>query len=175
MSDETGGIVFFKGHLIAKAAGPGGADIEFGELQDCSFEARDETKEAYGPDSIHELASELVKREVSLRASYLRIKAQGLALLLGGNVGYADNKTTVSVVKDSTPKTFKISLESPSDGSDISMIIYKVRPTNFTLPLALRDYTIPNFECRIMVSDEVDENGKAKIYDIILPGYQSVN
>jgi hypothetical protein len=168
MSDANG-IIFYKGHLIADNAGPGSADVEFGELQDCSFEGRDTTTEAYGPDSIHELASDLVSREVTLRASYLRVKAQGVALLTGGTVSYAGNKTTIAVGKTSLPTTFKAILSSPSDGSGIQIVLYKVQPTNFSIPMAMKEYTKPNFECKVMVDDN------DKVYDIILPGYQSVN
>ncbi|MCE5199802.1 hypothetical protein LLG39_12595 [bacterium] len=167
------GIVFFRGKLIAVGAGPSNGDVEFGELQDISFEGRDTTKEAFGPTSIFPLASELVERNTSLRASYLRINAQGLALLTGGTVTYADNKTTIAVGKTSLPTSFKAKLTSPADGSDIELILYKVEPQNFSLGMALRDFTIPNFECRVLVADEGADADK--IYDIILPGYQSVN
>jgi hypothetical protein len=168
---EGSGIIFAKGHLIAVGAGPGGADVEFGELQDCSFEKRDTYKEARGPDSVYPLAREMSESSMTLRASYLKVKAQGIKLLLGGDVSYANNKTTIAVSKSSVPSTFKAHLKSPSDGSAIELILYKVSPENFTLPFAMRDFTIPNFECTILV----DEDNEDKVCDIILPGYQSTN
>jgi hypothetical protein len=165
------GIIFAKGHLIADGAGPGGADVEFGELQDCSFEVRDTTKEARGPDSVFPLAREIAERSLTFRASYLKVYAQGLALLTGGTVSYADDKTTISVGKESLPSTFKAVLKSPSDGSEIELVLYKISATNLTLPFAMRDFSIPNFEAEILVDEDNDD----KVCDIILPGYQSVN
>lgn len=161
-------IVFAKGHLYAD---PAGDNIEFAELQDASFEQRDTTRQARGPDSVFPLASEIAETNVTIRASWLKIKAQSIKKATGGTVSYAANKTTISVGKNSYPSTFKMALKTPSDGSDVEMVFYKVRPLNFTLPFPMRDFSIPNAEFEILVDEE---NGD-KVYDIILPGYQSTN
>ncbi|MHB0913940.1 MAG: hypothetical protein ACYC2Y_10945 [Armatimonadota bacterium] len=162
------GIIFAKGHLYAD---PDGGNIEFAELQDVSFEVRDTTKQARGPESAFPLASEIADRSMSLRASFLKVQAQGLNKVLGGTVSYANNETTIAVGKTSLPSTFKCVLKSPSDGSDFELVLYKVRPMNLTMPFAMRDFSIPNFEAEVMV----DESNGDKVCDIILPGYQSVN
>lgn len=161
-------IVFAQAVLFAD---PAGANIEFGELQDCSFEGRDTTVQAYGPSSIYPLADELQRREWSLRASWLKVTAKSLKQVLGGSAAYdgGTGKTTLSITKSSIPSSFKAVLKTPSDGSDLQLVLYKVKPMNLTLPFALRDFTIPNFEARILVS-EADSN---KVCDIILPGNQA--
>lgn len=164
----TNNIIFAQGHLYAD---PDGDNIEFGELQDCSFEMRDTTKEARGPDSVYPLAQEIAERSLTLRASFLKVRAQGLVKLTGGTASYAANETTIAIGKTSLPSTFKATLKSPSDGTDIELVLYKIRPLNLSLPFAMRDFTIPNFEAEILV----DEDNADKVCDIILPGYQSVN
>jgi hypothetical protein len=164
----TNDIIFAQGHLYAD---PDGLNIEFGELQDCSFEARDTMKEARGPDSVYPLVRVISERSVTLRAGWLKVRAQGLAKLTGGTVSYAADKTTIAIGKASVPSTFKCTLKSPSDGSDIQLVLYKVSPINLTLPFAMRDFIIPNFEAEILV----DEDNGDKVCDIILPGYQSTN
>ncbi|HAH87056.1 MAG: hypothetical protein WCT06_06985 [Armatimonadota bacterium] len=165
MANESG-LIFAKGVLYMD---PDGDNIELGEIQDISFEVRDTVKEAKGR-GLFSLAVELAERAVSVRASWLRVKAQGLAKLTGGEITYADDKTTISVGKDSMPATFKMKLSTPSDGSDIEIILHKVRPANFTLPLQLKEFTKPNAEFNVMVDEATD-----KVFDIILPGYQSVS
>ena len=164
----TNNIIFAQGHLYAD---PDGDNIEFGELQDVSFESRDTTKEARGPDSVYPLVQEIADRTLTLRASWLKVRAQGLVQLTGGTASYAANETTIAIGKESIPSTFKCTLKSPSDGSDIELVLYKVRPLNLTLPFAMRDFSIPNFEATILV----DEDNGDKVCDIILPGYQSTN
>jgi hypothetical protein len=160
------GIIFAKGHLYAD---PDGDNIELAELQDCSFEIRDTTKTARGPDSAWPVAVEIAERSGTLRCAFLKVQGRGMAKLLGATATYTGNETTIPVINTTMPTAFKATLKSPSDGSDFELILYKVMPINVTIPLAMRDFTIPNVEFEI----QVDANNK--VCDIILPGYQSTD
>jgi hypothetical protein len=162
----SNGLIFAKGVLFID---PDGSNIELGELQDASFEIRDTVKEAKGK-GLFSLAIELAERAVSVRSTWLQVKAQGIAQMTGGTVTYANNETTISVGSTSAPTTFKLKLASPSDDTDIEILFYKVRPSNFTLPLKLKEFTQPNAEFQVMADDVT-----GKVFDIILPGYQSVS
>lgn len=160
-------LIFAKGVLYID---PDGDNIELAELQDVSVEFRDTTVKARGK-GLFPLATELSERDVTVRASWLKVQTQGIMSLIGGEVTYAGNETTLALDKDSEPSTFKMRLASPSDASDVDMIFYKVRPLNFSFPFALKEFTMPNAEFEIMVDEDNDD----KVFDLILPGYQSVN
>ena len=161
MSDT--GLIFGKAVLYID---PDDTNIEIGEAQDVSVEFRDTTVKARGK-GLYPLAVRLADREATLRCSWLQVMAQGLYNILGGSVIYADDETTLAIVKTTEPSTFKMKLMNPTDGSEAQMILYKVRPINFSLPMSLKDFSIPNAEFEIMVDDD------DKVCDIILPGYQS--
>jgi len=165
MATEIGNIIFSRAVLYLD---PDGVNIELAELQNLSFETRDTIKTAPGK-GVWPVAKRLAERNVTVRAQWLRAQAQGLAKLNGGTVTYADDKTIISVGADSEPTSFKMKLQNPSDGSEVEIILYNVLPLNFTFPLALKEFTMPSAEFEI--SADADD----KVYDIILPGYQSVN
>ena len=163
-------LIFAKGVLFIdplSVTSPG--NIELAELNDVSVEFRDSTVKARGK-GLYPLASELAERDVTLRASWLKVQTQGIKRIIGGTVNYAASKTTLALNKDSAPSTFRLSLKTPSDGTDAEMIFYKVRPLNFTFPMALKEFSMPNAEFEVMV----DEDNSDKVFDLILPGYQSV-
>lgn len=158
-------LVFAKGSLFID---PDGDNIEVGEVQNISYESRDTTVKAKGK-GLYPLAIEIAEREGTIRCEYLKFTAQAMAKMLGGAVTYANNKTTISVTNTSIPSAFKMQVDTPSDGSDLGLVFYKVHPMNFTIPLQLKEFSKPNCEFEIME----DEDGN--VVDIILPGYQSVN
>lgn len=162
---EIGNIIFSKAVLYID---PDGDNIELAELQNLSFETRDTVKTAPGK-GVWPLAKRLAERNVTVRAQWLRVQAQGLARVTGGTVTYAANKTTISVTSDSQPSSFKMRLSNPSDGSEVQIVLYNVLPLNFTFPLQLKEFTMPSAEF------EISADADGKVYDIILPGYQSVN
>ena len=162
---EVGNIIFSRAVLFID---PDGDNIELAELQNLSFETRDTMKTAPGKD-IWAVAKRIAERNVTVRAQWLRVQAQGIAKLTGGVVSYADNKTTITVRGDSVPTSFKMKLMNPSDGDEVVITLMCVLPMNFTFPLALKEFTMPSAEFEI----SQDENGD--VYKIDLPGYQSVN
>ena len=162
---EIGNIIFSKAVLYID---PDGENIELAELQNLSFETRDTIKTAQGK-GVWPVAKRLAERNVTVRAQWLRAQALGIAQINGGTVSYADNKTTIAVDADSEATAFKMKLSNPSDGSEVEIILYNVLPLNFTFPLALKEFVQPSAEFEI--SADADD----KVYDIILPGYQSVD
>ena len=165
LATEAGNIIFSRATLFVD---PDGDNIELAELQNLSFETRDTMKTAPGK-GVWPVAKRLAERNVTVRAQWLRAQAQGIAKLNGGTVSYAGNKTTISVKADSEPTSFKMKLMNPSDGSEVEIILYNVMPLNFTFPMALKEFTMPSAEF------EISADAEDKVYDIILPGYQSVN
>lgn len=162
---ETPNIVFSRAVLVID---PDGANIELAELQNLSFETRDTIKTAPGK-GVWPVAKRLAERNVTVRAQWLRVQAQGIAKLNGGEVKYAGNKTTISVGADSEPTSFVMKLSNPTDGSEVEIVLYNVMPLNFTFPMALKEFTMPSAEF------EISADSEDRVYDIILPGYQSVN
>jgi hypothetical protein len=160
-------IIFALGYLYFD---PDGENIPFGELQEATITNRDTTKEARGPSSLYPLAVGISERSATLRASHLKVRAKALQKVLGGDLTYADNKTTLSIKSDSTPSEFKARLCTPSTGEDAEFILYRIKPVNLEFPLKLRDFSIPNFEAQILADEAT-----GKVWDIILPGYQSVS
>ena len=165
MAAEVGNIIFSRATLFID---PDGENIELAELQNLSFETRDTMKTAPGKD-LWPVAKRLAERNVTVRAQWLRVQAQGIATLNGGTVSYAANKTTISVKADSVPGSFKMRLTNPSDASEAEIILYNVTPMNFTFPMALKEFTMPSAEF------EIAADADGKVYDITLPGYQSVD
>lgn len=162
---EVGNIIFSKATLFID---PDGENIELAELQNLSFETRDTMKTAPSKD-VWPLAKRLAERNLTVRAQWMRCQAQGLAKINGGAVTYADDKTTISVIGSSAPTAFKMKMSNPSDGSEVELILYNCLPLNFTFPMALKEFTMPSAEF------EISQDDAGKVYDIILPGYQSVN
>ena len=162
---ELGNIIFSRAVLYID---PDGDNIELAELQNLSFETRDTMKTAEGKD-IWPVAKRLASRNVTIRAQWLRVQAQGLAKLNGGVPTYANNKTTVTISSDSIPSSFKMELSNPSDGSEIKLTFFNVTPMNFTFPLTLKEFSMPSVEFEV----SADEDGK--VYSYTLPGYQSTD
>jgi len=162
---ELGNIIFSRAVLYIDTDGD---NIELAELQNLSFETRDTMKTAEGKD-IWPVAKRLASRNVTIRAQWLRVQAQGLAKLNGGVATYANNKTTVTISSDSIPSSFKMELSNPSDGSEIKLTFFNVTPMNFTFPLTLKEFSMPSVEFEV----SADENGK--VYSYTLPGYQSTD
>jgi len=162
---EIGNVIFSKAVLFID---PEGENIELAELQNVSIETRDTLKQAMGK-GVFAVANRIAERKCTVRAQWLRVQAQGIAKLNGGTVSYADNKTTISVTSGSVPTSFKMSLKNPSDGSEVEITLYSVLPLNFSFPMALKEFTMPSAEF------EISQDDAGKVYDMILPGYQSVN
>ncbi len=164
MSAATTNLQFGKGVLIMD---PDGEAIELFELQDATISIRDTTVEARGK-GLFPLAVELAERSISITVKWLRVTAEGMEQLLGGTLTGTTTKT-LALTSTSAPTTFKMTLKNPSDGSDLQAIFYKVRPKNFTLPLTLKQFSVPDVEFDVMVDETT-----GKVADFVMPQYVSL-
>ena len=164
MPEPFDGIIFAQGSVFVDFAGE---NIEVGELQDCSFEARDTKVEARGPHSMYPLKRKTKDKSFSFRCAFLKLYPNLLEKLTGGAASYdaGADETTLAIGEFSQPTSFSILVKTPNDGSDMQIKLYHCESENFSIPLGRREFIIPNFEAQVLVDPDT-----GKVFDLIFPG-----
>ncbi|MHB1190336.1 MAG: fibronectin type III domain-containing protein [Armatimonadota bacterium] len=150
---DTSRLIFARATLFSDG-------VEFAELEDAnvSIEVTEET-EISGPDG-HILDVQPSEWEMTLTAKFMRLSPEAVAKALGGSV----TNGTVEVDSNSLPGKMQCILSSPSDGSDIELVLYSVQPYDFTLDCSGGEFVTADFEADILVDETT-----SKVCDIIMP------
>ena len=126
--------------------------VVYGELQDATISWTGDMKEIWGDDKRFPVDIEHGKRAVKIKAKYARINAADMEKILGGvKVG---DKITIGN-KDKLG-FFSLTLQNPSDGSDIEVTFPKCKSSaDLEMVLTQDDFVIiePEFQA------VYDENG----------------
>lgn len=159
------GIIYFNGKLTMTPVG-GGAEIELAEVKNVSVEQRD-TKVVADGTGFYPLDVRIKDKQVSIRAQWLKWTQAGLAAITGGvkttGAGGDAGFDVISVTNTSDAGYFRLTLQTPNAGTDMKIRFTNVKPANFTIPLAAKEFSQPNCEFDVMA----DANGN--VYEILIP------
>lgn len=142
------GLIFGVGTLVA---GETGNEVQFGELQNVSFDQSVSWKTFRGGGSRYATAARVDEIKLTGKAEFGKIDAAALALLTGG----AEEPTThkVSVTKTSVPGTFKLVCSNPNDGSNRTVTFYKCFSPKLSMAMKQGDFTIPGVDFEVLADD----------------------
>lgn len=160
-------IVWGRGYLKASTSSNSADDVPFGELQNVEINSQVAVEELMSPSQLTAAAVAVKEHKVTGSAEYAKVRARQFHTLLGSaSPSVASGKTTVDIGVNDQPVVFDLHLTSPSDGSELEMIVYGCICTSLDLKVQLNNFVIPKFQFTAY------GNG-TNLIRVILPGDQT--
>jgi len=133
-----------------------------GVLQNVSFTIATSQAELRGGGSKFPVKVVTTSKTVSGSAEFAKLDPEVIQAIVGGTATVTTS-TTIAI-KDTDPTVeFKLTLKSPNDGSDMTVVLYRCISTNFAMAFSNENFMIPSFEFTAMA----DATGK--VMDVSLP------
>ncbi|GDX40572.1 hypothetical protein LBMAG21_08640 [Armatimonadota bacterium] len=160
-------LVWGRGYLKASPTSSSADDVPFAELQNVEITSQLALEELMSPSQLTAAAVAVKEHKVTGSAEYAKVRARQFHALRGGSTpSVSGGKTTVDIGVNDQPVVFDLHLTSPSDGSDLEMIVYGCICTSLDLKVQLNNFVIPKFQFTAY------GNG-TNLLRIILPGDQT--
>lgn len=154
------GLIFGTGDITVKVGA--GADITLGVLQNVSFTIATSQAELRGGSSKFPVKVVTTSRNITGSAEFAKMDPEALQVFLGGTLTTA-TATTLAIKDNDATVEFKLTLKNPTDGSEVTCVLYRCISTNFAMAFSNENFLIPSFEFTAMA----DATGK--VMDITLP------
>lgn len=169
--ENLDGLLFKKGFLFGTREGGTADVIGFGALQNIELAYSTSTVEISGPEAFTPLGVGLTGETLTGSAEFAVFTPNQLEMALGGSTDYdaGNDVTTYTKLTTQEPGPFNLRLKTPSDGSEMELVLYRCLCTGFGVLRggANREFNVSNFDFRVY-GQAIDDG--AKLFDIILPG-----
>lgn len=141
------------------------SEIPFGFLQNVTVEFGGDLKTIYGGDLLFPAEGEIANRTIEISTEYGQIDVNDLQKIVGGVAGDSGSEEVITGYEDSDLDYLGLDLLNPSDGSELEMTFYRVKPTgSVSIPLVRDDFVI--ISCAFQAFRDETQEGN-KVFQIV--------
>jgi hypothetical protein len=138
-------------------------------LQNIEVSVQQALEELMGPSQLTAIGVGVKEVKVTGSAEYAKIRARQFYALRGGSAPtFSSSKTTYNFGVNDEPVVFNLHLKSPSDGSEVELIVWGCVATTVEWKIQANNFVIPKFQFNAY-------GDGTNIMRLILPGDQTAS
>lgn len=162
---------FWKGFIYGTIQGDPADSVRFGALQNVTLNHEWGLAQLRGPEALPPLAVGVTEENVTGTAEHATILASQARMITGATISVVSGNTRVRKASNTEPIPFDIHLESPDQGADIQVDLYRCLANTWQILRAdTRAWMMSNFAFQAYGKAI---SGTHVLFDITLPGDQT--